>query len=52
MLIRAITAFIALPGMVAFAIPIWLGADPTFGEEWQAYRARVRRWLIRRPALQ
>jgi protein-S-isoprenylcysteine O-methyltransferase Ste14 len=26
MLIRAITAFVALPGMVAFAVPIWIGS--------------------------
>ena len=25
MLIRAITAFVLLPGMVAFAIPVWIG---------------------------
>jgi protein-S-isoprenylcysteine O-methyltransferase Ste14 len=27
LLMRAIAAFIAMPGVVAFAIPIWLGAD-------------------------
>jgi hypothetical protein len=25
MLIRAITAFLLLPGMVAFAVPVWVG---------------------------
>src|ERR1700739_2520145 len=25
MLLRALTAFVALPGMVAFALPIWIG---------------------------
>jgi protein-S-isoprenylcysteine O-methyltransferase Ste14 len=96
-LIRAIAAFVALPGLVAFALPITIGifagrplrhvglaagvlglgtvlllwcvrefylavvvcafhvrvllaeepwAERRFGEKWQAYRARVPRWVI------
>jgi protein-S-isoprenylcysteine O-methyltransferase Ste14 len=36
MLIRAITAFIALPGMVAFAIPIWVGHSSPLRYPWIA----------------
>lgn len=62
MLTRAISAFVIVPGTVAYAIPIWIGhgaplqvrvllfeepwAARTFGEQWQAYRARVRRWIV------
>jgi protein-S-isoprenylcysteine O-methyltransferase Ste14 len=76
LLLRAIVAFLALPALVGFAIPIWLGtstgrgvqyllaalftlgfhlrvllyeepwAARRFGSEWDAYRARVPRWVI------
>jgi len=50
MLWRALFAFLVLPGIVAFAIPLASGEEPwlkrTFGADWESYRARVPRWLI------
>jgi protein-S-isoprenylcysteine O-methyltransferase Ste14 len=72
MLLCAITAFVALPGIVAFALPIEIGisthhpvryvplaatvlAEPWaarhFGAEWDAYRAKVSRWIGTRSPL-
>jgi protein-S-isoprenylcysteine O-methyltransferase Ste14 len=48
--------YYTLGTLAAFQVRVLCFEEPwaarTFGEEWLAYRARVRRWLIRRPALQ
>jgi hypothetical protein len=61
LLLRAIGAFIALPGIVAFVIPVGIalagftcalrgtkshGAARQFGARWIQYRERVPRWVI------
>lgn len=55
MFARALLAFLALPGVVAFAVPIAFhlrvvfGEEPwlerTHGDQWRRYSRRVPRWL-------
>lgn len=49
--LRALLAFLALPGIVAFLAPVLLTpSEPwlarTFPQEWLAYKSRVPRWLV------